>query len=316
MIWTALIKETIWFLLPAFAITMAFMRLRGLGAVTARHLLLLAVAPLAVAAICTIAFGGPAQAAAIVSTIRRMNTLDASRYLRDYHAGPWSSEFVGLFLLAPLTTLAFLLSCGWWIDRLRRAPLLSVTLVWSAAAFACMATLPQNPRYVMPLDVMARTVVAVTIATAFLASASRGRWAAAAAIVLVLATTDVVSFRRLFVEDAIYDPTYYSLLAANHLIPDRPSFRRPRTAEADVDLSLAYYRVRDFRAAIAMADRALALRPDSAEGYNNLGASYCELGLWREAIDALEHAVALRPDFPMARNNLAWARAGLQKQGG
>ena len=127
---------------------------------------------------------------------------------------------------------------------------------------------------------------------------------------------DVVSFRRLFVEDAIYDPTYYSLLAANHLIPDRPSFRRPRTATAYVGLSLAYYQARDFRAAMAMAQRAVALQPDSAEAYNNLGASYCELGLWRQAVDALEHAVAIRPNFQMARNNLAWARAGLQKQGG
>jgi 4-amino-4-deoxy-L-arabinose transferase-like glycosyltransferase len=308
--WTALIKETVWFLLPAFAITLAFMRLRGVGDVKAKHLLLLGVVPIAVGAACAIAFGGPGEAATMVSTIRRMNTFEGSRYLRDFHAGPWFTSFVDMFLLAPVTTLVLLISCGWWIGRLRSAPITSVALVWVIAAFACMAALPQNPRYVLPLDVIARIFVAITIAAAALASAGPARWAAATILVLCLAASDVVSFKQLFVDAAIYDPIPYNLLTARHLVPTAAPLRPPPSAATLVDMSLQYYRVRDFRAAIAMAERGVALQPDSAEGYNNMGAAYCELGRWREAVTVLERAVALRPDFEMARNNLAWARSG------
>jgi Flp pilus assembly protein TadD len=79
-----------------------------------------------------------------------------------------------------------------------------------------------------------------------------------------------------------------------------------------LNLSLAYYRSRDFRAAVRMARQAIALQPDSADAYNNLGAAYAELGEWQAAIDALQTALRLRPDFPLARNNLLWAQSGLR----
>jgi hypothetical protein len=312
--WTALLKEATLFLLPAYAVALAYMRLRGIGDVRVRHLLLLGVVPLAVMIAEAIAFG-PAQAVAMVTTIRQMNTYDTTRYLRDYQAGPWFTEIVGLFLLAPLTSLVFLLSCGWLLQRLRSEPVTSILIVWLAAAFVCLAALPQNPRWAGPIDPFARVVVAIAIAGAASSSLYRARWAVATAAVLTLTAVDVMSFRQLFVEHAIYDPVLANLVAARRMVPTGPTARQPPTAEAYVDLSLAYYRVRDFRAAIAMAERALALRSDSAEAYNNLGASYCELGHWNEAAAALEHAVALDPGLAIARNNLAWARGELDKQG-
>src|SRR5204862_4416934 len=97
-----------------------------------------------------------------------------------------------------------------------------------------------------------------------------------------------------------------------NLIPAAPA-GLPPTAEEYVAQGLAYYRARDFEAAAAMSQRAIALRPELAEAYNNLGAAYCELGRWRDAIVPLQTALRLKPDFTLARNNLRWALDELQK---
>jgi Flp pilus assembly protein TadD len=133
--------------------------------------------------------------------------------------------------------------------------------------------------------------------------------------VLIIATVDLASFHRLFIEDRIYDTVAYSLLASRRVFPtDRTQNARVAFTPDDyVAWSLAYYRARDFSAAIQMAQRALALRPGYAEAYNNIGAAYCELSRWREAVEALETAVRLQPGSELARNNLAWARAGLER---
>jgi len=93
-----------------------------------------------------------------------------------------------------------------------------------------------------------------------------------------------------------------SLLAAIRERVDTPEFH--------VDLSLSYYRAREFVRSIEAARRALELRPDYAIAYNNLCAAYNELQRWDEAIAAGRRAVALDPDNELARNNLAWAREG------
>jgi Flp pilus assembly protein TadD len=137
------------------------------------------------------------------------------------------------------------------------------------------------------------------------------RHAVVAGAVSVLAIADVASFHQLFVEHAIYDPVPYNLAAARNLLPSGPV---PTTLTPDeyVEQGLAYYRARDYQAAIAMSRRALAIGGESAVAYNNIGAAYCELGRWTEAITALETALRLQPGFALARNNLAWAQAGVR----
>ena len=86
------------------------------------------------------------------------------------------------------------------------------------------------------------------------------------------------------------------------------------SVETYLTLSLSYYRLGDFAAAIRAAELAIAIKPDSAEAYNNLGAAHAERGEWAAAVQALETAVRLKPDLALARNNLAWARSGAAKR--
>lgn len=80
------------------------------------------------------------------------------------------------------------------------------------------------------------------------------------------------------------------------------------TPEYFLDLSLKYYRARQFHKSIEAASEALKLKPDYAPAYNNICAAYNELKQWDKAIEAGEKAVRLAPDNQLARNNLLWAR--------
>jgi tetratricopeptide (TPR) repeat protein len=260
-----------------------------------------------------VVFGGAGTALSLVTTTQRMNTFATNEYLRLYHSGPWFTFFVDGLLLAPVAMLAFLLLCGWYLTRRPPGEPVLLLLVLIGVGIAVFAWLPQNPRYSNPLDVLTRIFIGAAVpAIGAGAGWATARRAAVIAVVALLGMADVVAFHRLFVAHAIYDPIAANLLAARNLFPSAPA-RTTLRADEYMTQGLAYYRARDFQAAVRMARQAIAIEPDSADAYNNLGASYAELGEWQAAVDALETALRLRPDFPLARNNLAWAQAGLKR---
>ena len=83
--------------------------------------------------------------------------------------------------------------------------------------------------------------------------------------------------------------------------------------EAWLNLSLEYYRARQFEECIAAANQALRQRPEYADAWNNIAAAQAELGRWEAAIEAARRALAINPNYALARNNLDWAEAGARK---
>jgi tetratricopeptide (TPR) repeat protein len=81
-----------------------------------------------------------------------------------------------------------------------------------------------------------------------------------------------------------------------------------------LNLSLAFYRTREYEKSVEMAQKALELNPNSAEAYNNICAANCGLKKWDEAVTACGKALAINPDFQRAKNNLNWALGELNKK--
>jgi 4-amino-4-deoxy-L-arabinose transferase-like glycosyltransferase len=311
--WSAIVKEMTFALLPAFAATIAAGSLRQHGRTAWARMASLALVPAAAVLVYAAVFGGFGTALSLVATTQRMNTFATNEYLRLYHGGPWFTFFVDGLLLAPIATLAFLLLCGWYLTRRPPGEPLVLLLVLIAAGIAVFACLPQNPRYSNPLELLTRIFAGMAIPA--LAAGARFvtlRRAIVIGLVALLAVSDMLAFHRLFVVHAIYDPIPANLMAARNLVPSAPP-RTTLTADEYVAQGLAYYGARDYEAAAAMSQRAVALRPDLAEAYNNLGAAYCELGRWQDAIAPLETALRLKPGFALAQNNLRWAQSALKR---
>jgi hypothetical protein len=313
LMWALLVRETTFFFLPYFFAAIAVMKLRGTDHVRWHHLAVLALVPVAIVGVYAALFGGVGPVVSMAIALRRMTSPEMNAYVNQYNNGPWYEYLVDSLLLTPITTIVFLLFCGWYAGSPQQSRSTSLAIAYFWCGLAALSWLPQNPRYMIPLDPVVRLGAGLMVAAIFAGSTHRRmRTGAAGACLVAMAATDLVAFHDLFIKDRIYDPVAYNLAASRNLFPSAiHSARPPTTAEAYLEASATYYRARDFEAAIRMSERALALAPSDADAYNNIGASYCELGRWREAIPALEEALRLRPEFLLARNNLAWARGGL-----
>lgn len=81
------------------------------------------------------------------------------------------------------------------------------------------------------------------------------------------------------------------------------------SADAFLELGLAYYQSNEFAECVTASTEALKLEPNSSPALNNLGLALAQLERWDEAERAFERALTLAPEFELARNNLAWIRS-------
>jgi hypothetical protein len=315
--WSMLVKETAWIHVPFAAVTILIATLAGRDGIRPRHVVIVAIAvPAAVAFVLAVAFGGPIPAFEVIEAARHANVSHPNPYLVAYGSGPWYEYLVDFLVLSPVVTILFFLFCGRTIAAGRRDLATTLMVLFVCYGILALAPVAKNPRFALPLDPLLRIgAAAMVVATASERRTAAARTALAVLLPAAIVATDVRAFDRFFVKGRIYDPVAANLLSAVGSLPvarTETAGPDPRAADEYLNLSLAYYRARDFRAAVRMAQRAIALQPDSADAYNNLGAAYCELGEWQAAIDALQTALRLRPEFPLARNNLAWARSRLR----
>jgi hypothetical protein len=86
------------------------------------------------------------------------------------------------------------------------------------------------------------------------------------------------------------------------------------TLKANVPLNKARqaFQARDYQAAIAQAQSALAIKPNLAPAYWGIGISYGSLGQWDQAISNLESALKIDKGYGDAKDSLQWAK-GNQK---
>lgn len=95
-----------------------------------------------------------------------------------------------------------------------------------------------------------------------------------------------------------------SVKAKNNEMVSEEEIKKAPTAEKYINLSLAYYKKRDYKKCIELSQEAIKLNPNSAEAYNNIGSSYNMLQEYDKAIIACQKAIEINPNFQLAKNNL------------
>lgn len=79
------------------------------------------------------------------------------------------------------------------------------------------------------------------------------------------------------------------------------------TYENYINLSLAYYKDKNWKECINAANSALELKPNDAGAYNNICTACIQLGLYDKAIENCNKAISIAPNYQLAKNNLQWA---------
>ena len=74
-----------------------------------------------------------------------------------------------------------------------------------------------------------------------------------------------------------------------------------------LNLSLAYYKVKNWEASINAARRALQFNPEGTGAYNNIGTALIHLGRYDEAMENFDKALEIEPNYQLAKNNYNWA---------
>ena len=84
---------------------------------------------------------------------------------------------------------------------------------------------------------------------------------------------------------------------------------RSPSADNYLNLSLALYKLKDYRGCIRACKKSLQLNPEYALAFNNMCSAYNQLQEWELAVEACENAIRIDPNFERAENNLTWARS-------
>jgi tetratricopeptide (TPR) repeat protein len=90
--------------------------------------------------------------------------------------------------------------------------------------------------------------------------------------------------------------------------------KKNETPENYVNLSLAYYNVKDYQKMAGACKSAIKLNPNYAIAWNNLCSAYNSLHDWDNAIAAGKKALEIDPNYELAKNNLAEALKGKQSK--
>ncbi len=157
--------------------------------------------------------------AGVVRVIFVENLGKPSAYVLDYSSGPWFRYLIDFLTLSPLTLLVALFFTGGWLAGRGRREENDCLVYFSCYVLFVYSFLQMNVRYVVFLDLPIRLMAALFIV--FLAGrcSLRGGRRLLAGGLLLLLCLDVLSFRKFFLVNNIYDPVSANLLTVERIIP-------------------------------------------------------------------------------------------------
>ena len=83
------------------------------------------------------------------------------------------------------------------------------------------------------------------------------------------------------------------------------------TSDAYINLSLEYYKAKNYQGCIEACLSAIAINPNNSIAYNNICSSYNAMEKWKAAETACLKALSINPNFERAKNNLQLSRKNL-----
>ncbi|MDH7445055.1 tetratricopeptide repeat protein [Aquimarina sp. 2201CG14-23] len=83
--------------------------------------------------------------------------------------------------------------------------------------------------------------------------------------------------------------------------------------ESYIELSLIYYRNKEYQLVISTCKELLEIDPNNAVAYNNMCSAYNQMKQWKLGAEACRNALKIDPNYQLAKNNLKWATDNINK---
>lgn len=166
--------------------------------------------------------GGLSPLLAVVKLI--LDSPSTNEYALRFGGGPWFRYAVDFTLMSPIVSL-FAVCMGGIILAGKRKPENSETLffLFLVASLICIFSFfTKNIRYV-GLLVVPMSILAALFANE-LSCRCKGVWQHLiyAFLIIAVCTTELASFKKIFIDYRTYDPVTYQLLISREMIPTRP----------------------------------------------------------------------------------------------
>ncbi|MCG8431584.1 MAG: glycosyltransferase family 39 protein [Candidatus Omnitrophica bacterium] len=135
-----------------------------------------------------------------------------------FTSGPWFRSLIDFLILSPWVCIA---GGGFFFHALieeRDSETIFFLIVAAAVFYAFFAFFPKNVRYVMICDMILRIAAVLGIVRLAASRAGKRAWVLATLVVVLISAGDYLTFRSLFLKQALYDPVTPFLLKAVNII--------------------------------------------------------------------------------------------------
>ncbi len=240
-----------------------------------------------------------------------------------YQQPHWYRILLDFSLLSPILLLVGLLCTGYYFahKQLVNADVVIIIALFAINTVAVTFT-TLNVRYINYLEWVLLLMVALVLPVAIENMLQKGKVATYLGVVTIggIACYNLIQFKRVFIDYAIYDPITYNLLYAADVLPnfELDTFKKNEelviidtiapTPQDLFKIGIKKYNEGDYLGCIAANQKVLDLNPKSFDAWNNICAAYNQLQDYDKAIEACKKAIALDPTNEVPQNNIEWAK--------
>lgn len=318
-----LYRETSYFYLPFFLITLLILKFYGDNDIKIEHLINIAIIPPIISIfIYIIAFGGLTNTLEVFRGVFLPNILNPEKFGQsygvEYCSGPWTHYFLDYFIVIPLISTVVFLYLGYYFIKAQKNLYISILIAFLFYFVITFSIFFKNIRYAVTLNfiysllaALALVVFSETCLSNINLKLINKEWSnnknlsknALVFAVIVVSLLSLKTYDKFFIKYGMYDTVIFHLLKVERMIP---SDYDPKAIKAEISQAKAVSE--ETKILETLGKQAIITMENPNElNYLNLSLYYFQGKLYQESVKMAEKVISINPKNIAAYNNLCAA---------
>ena len=318
-----LYRETSYFYLPFFLITLLILKFYGDNDIKIEHLINIAIIPPIISVfIYIIAFGGLTNTLEIFKGVFLPNILNPEKFGQsygvEYCSGPWTHYFLDYFIVIPFISIIVFIYLGYYFTKGKKHLFTSVLIAFLFYFVIAFSLFFKNIRYAVTLNFIYCLLAALALVTFSEVCLSKvdlstinKSWSDNKNLsknvlifsILFISLLSLKTYDKFFIKYGMYDTVIFHLLKVERMIPQDYD---PKAIKAEINQAKAVSE--ETKILETLGKQAVVTMENPNElNYLNLSLYYFQGKLYQESAKMAEKVVNINPSNIAAYNNLCAA---------
>lgn len=318
-----LYRETSYFYLPFFVITLLILKFWGDNEIKIDHLINLTILPPIISFfVYIISFGGLTNTLGVFKGVFLPNILDPQQYGQsygvEYCSGPWTHYFLDYFIVIPLISIIVFVYLGYYFIKAQKHLYTSLLIAFLFYFVITFSIFFKNIRYGVTLNFIYSLLAAlalVSFSKIYLSKISLSTinktWSdnkdfsknVLVFAVILLSLFNLKAYDKIFLKYGMYDTVIFHLLKAEHMIPQDYDPKAIKEETNQVKVASEEIKILE-----TLGKQAIVTMENPNElNYLNLSLYYFQGKLYQESVKMAEKVISINPKNIAAYNNLCAA---------